>query len=75
EKMAVCLPEGMDASNVNCSIVDIKCREKEGSLTREQVKIQLIACLEVEILHPVVLEVLGTFCTPRTIVKRVEVDD
>lgn len=75
KKMAVCLPEGMDASNVNCSIVDIKCREKEGSLTREQVKIQLIACLEVEMLHPVILEVLGTFCTPRTIVKRVEEDD
>lgn len=65
----------MDASHVNCSIMDIKCRKKEGSLTQEQVKLQLIACLEIEILHPVVLEVLGTFCTPRTIVKRVGEDD
>jgi large repetitive protein len=60
---------------VNCSLMDIKCREKEGSLTREQVKLQLIACLEIEILHPVVLEVLGTFCTPRTNVKRVEEEE
>ncbi|WP_282137851.1 carboxypeptidase regulatory-like domain-containing protein [Rossellomorea aquimaris] len=75
KKLAVCLPEGMDASNVNCSLMDIKCREKEGSLTREQVKLQLIACLEIEILHPVVLEVLGTFCTPRTNVKRVEEEE
>lgn len=75
KKVGVCLPEGMDAGNVNCSIVDIKCREKETSLTREQVEIQFIACLEVEILHPVILEVLGTFCTPRMNVKRVEDED
>ncbi|PFG05371.1 carboxypeptidase regulatory-like domain-containing protein [Bacillus sp. es.034] len=75
KKIAVCLPEGINPGNVNCSIVDIKCREKKGSLTQEQVQIQLIACLEIEILHPVILEVLGTFCTPRTTVERVEEED
>jgi large repetitive protein len=75
KRVAICLPEGMDEGNVNCSIVDIKCREKEGSLTREQVHVQFSACVEIEILHPVILEVLGTFCTPRTVVKRAEEED
>ena len=75
KKVAVCLPEEMNAGNVNCSIVDVKCRVKEGSLTSEQVQLYFIVCLEIEILHPVILEVLGTFCTPRTIVKRVEEEE
>ncbi|PFG06478.1 carboxypeptidase family protein [Bacillus sp. es.034] len=73
--IGVCLPEGMDAGNVNCSIVDFKCREKAGSLTLDQVQLQFIACLEVEILNPVVVEVLGAFCAPRTVVEHVEEDD
>lgn len=73
--IGVCLPEGLDAGNVNCSIVDFKCREKAGSLTSDQVQLQFIACLAVEILNPVILEVLGTFCKPRTVVvEHVEED-
>ncbi|MFI8687005.1 carboxypeptidase regulatory-like domain-containing protein [Rossellomorea sp. NPDC077527] len=75
KKVAVCLPEGMDAGNINCSIIDIKCREKVGSLTRDQLQIQLIACLEINILYPVILEVLGTFCTPRTTVEHVDEEE
>ncbi|QHE62502.1 hypothetical protein FHE72_16855 [Rossellomorea vietnamensis] len=75
KQIAVCLPEGIDLGNVNCSIVNVKCGEKQGTLTQEQVQIQLIACLEIEILHPVILEVLGTFCTPRTTVERIEEED
>ncbi|UTE75620.1 carboxypeptidase regulatory-like domain-containing protein [Rossellomorea sp. KS-H15a] len=73
--VAVCLPEGMDAGNVNCSIVDFKCREKGVILTRDQAKIPFIACLEIEILQPVTLEVLGEFCRPRTVVERVKEDE
>jgi large repetitive protein len=75
KKIAVCLPEGIVPENVKCSIIDIKCGQKQGSLTQEQVRIQLIACLEIEILHPVILEVLGSFCSPRTTVEIIEEED
>lgn len=73
--IGVCLPQGLDAGNVDCTIVDLKCREKAGSLTRDQIQLQFIACLEVVILNPVVVEVLGAFCAPRTVVEHVEEDD
>ncbi|OXS59658.1 hypothetical protein B1B00_11725 [Bacillus sp. DSM 27956] len=75
KKIAICLPEGIDPENVKCSIIDIKCGEKQGTLTQEQVHIQFIACLEIEILHPVILEVLASFCSPRTTVDMVEEED
>ncbi|MBW3113649.1 carboxypeptidase regulatory-like domain-containing protein [Bacillus sp. MCCB 382] len=75
KEVAVCLPKGMVGSNIHCSIFDVKCREKAGILTRDQLQIQFIACLEIEVLYPVVLEVLGTFCAPRTVIEHVEEED
>jgi large repetitive protein len=69
KEIAVCLPEGMDAGNINCSVIDVKCRTGRGAVTSRSVGLQLLVCLEVEIIDGVIMEVLAQHCMPRKAVK------
>lgn len=75
KEIAVCLPEGMDSGNINCSVVDVKCMAGRGAVTSRSVGLQLLVCLEVEIIDDVIIEVLTQPCMPRRVVRTELSDD
>jgi large repetitive protein len=65
KRLALCLPDGLNVGDIRCSIIDLKCDVKKGMLTTKSVGIKFMACIEVEVVSKVKLEVLGEFCFPR----------
>ncbi|MEW4288285.1 carboxypeptidase regulatory-like domain-containing protein [Rossellomorea marisflavi] len=63
--LAVCIPDGLNAGNIDCSLLEVKCMVDGGVLTDQFFEIELLACLQVEVHANVTLEVLAEFCFPR----------
>ncbi|KML32346.1 carboxypeptidase regulatory-like domain-containing protein [Rossellomorea marisflavi] len=62
--LAVCIPDGLNAGNIDCSLLDVNCMAV-GVLTDQFFEIDLLACLQVEVHADVTFEVLARFCLPR----------
>ncbi|MCM2605594.1 carboxypeptidase regulatory-like domain-containing protein [Rossellomorea marisflavi] len=63
--LAVCIPDGLNAGNIDCSLLEVKCMADGGVLTDQFFQINLLACLQIEVHANVTLEVLAEFCFPR----------
>ncbi|GLI84555.1 hypothetical protein ANABIO32_22650 [Rossellomorea marisflavi] len=63
--LAVCIPDGLNAGNIDCSLLEVKCMADGGVLTDQFFEINLLACLQIEVHANVTLEVLAEFCFPR----------
>ncbi|WP_404354763.1 carboxypeptidase regulatory-like domain-containing protein [Cytobacillus firmus] len=63
--IALCLPEGLNSSNILASLLNHHCRTQTGIITDRQISIQALACVEIEVVAPVIMEVMGKFCFPR----------
>ncbi|USK42072.1 carboxypeptidase regulatory-like domain-containing protein [Cytobacillus oceanisediminis] len=63
--IALCLPEGLDSRNIHCSLLSNQCSIQSGSITDRQLSIRALACVEIEVVAPVIMEVMGKFCFPR----------
>lgn len=72
--LAVCIPEGLNAGNIDCSLLEVKCMADAGVLTSQFFEIDLLACLQLEVHADVTLEVLAKFCFPRGDVEFVDQD-
>lgn len=70
DEIALCVPTGITAENINCRATQVICPSDNGVLMGADpfgpmVPVRVILCKDVQVEYPVKLEVLAKFCFPR----------